>query len=140
MSDFGTITINDSCSLCMACVSACPSGALEAGGDLPRLLIIESRCHQCGFCAEACPEMAIQLQPRLLCDLEVANSSTLLREAEPFKCVECGQPFASLAMVERMRKKLDGHWMYSSNQQLKRLQMCRTCRTRDALTAGDYRS
>ncbi len=137
---FGTITINDSCSLCMACVSACPSDALQAGGDLPRLSIVESNCHQCGFCAAACPEDAIQLQPGLLCDLEAANSSALLREVEPFKCIECGEPFASLAMVDRMRKKLEGHWMYSSDQQVRRLQMCRTCRTRDALTVGDYRS
>jgi ferredoxin len=136
---FGAAIIDESCSLCMACVGACPSGALVAGGDEPSLSLVESRCHQCGFCVEVCPENALQLLPRLLCNLEAADTKVLLRKVESFKCIVCGEPFASQAMISRMQEKLHGHWMYQSNRQVKRLQMCRTCRTRDALTlTGNY--
>ena len=136
---FGTITLGDSCSFCMACAGICPSGALKAGGDLPQLSLVESRCHQCGMCAAACPEKCIQLQPRLLCNAQAADIPVVIKEVEPFKCVECGVPFATKAMIDRLLEKLHGHWMYKSPRQIKRLQMCRSCRTQDALMAGDYK-
>ena len=125
------------CTLCMACAVACPSGALSAGGDAPRLTFIESRCHQCGLCRDACPEGAIRLLPRILCDPAAVDAPAVLREAEPFRCVVCGAPFATQAMIDRMQDKLTGHWMYAGERQLRRLRMCRTCRTRDALTSQD---
>ncbi len=131
---FGAVEIDESCSLCMACAGICPSGALVAGGDEPSLSLVESRCHQCGSCVEVCPENALRLLPRLLCNIEAADTKVLLRKVESFKCIVCGEPFASKSMISRMQEKLHGHWMYQSNQQVKRLQMCRTCRTRDALT------
>jgi ferredoxin len=136
-SPFGTVVVNsDACTLCMACVAACPSGALSSGGSTPRLVFQEFQCHQCGLCREKCPEGAIQLVPRLLLG-ETTESRSVLREMEPFRCVECGIPFAPPAMINRMREKLAGHWMYANERQLRRLQMCRTCRTRDALTSGE---
>jgi ferredoxin len=122
----------------MACVGACPSGALVAGGDVLRLSLVESRCHQCGFCLAVCPEQAIRLQPRLLWNSAAADMPAVLREVEPFRCVECGEPFAAPAMISRMEEKLNGHWMFGGKRQRRRLRMCRTCRTRDALTAGEY--
>jgi ferredoxin len=131
---FGAVIIDESCSLCMACAGICPSGALVAGGDEPSLCLVESRCHQCGFCVEVCPEDALRLLPRLLCNIEAADTKVLLRKVESFNCIVCGEPFASEAMISRMQEKLHGHWMYQSNRQVKRLEMCRTCRARDALT------
>ena len=133
---FGTVAVdNAACTLCMACAAACPSGALSAGTDLPRLLFRESQCHQCGLCREVCPEGAIQLLPRLLCDRGMLEARRPLHEAEPLRCVECGVPFGSHAMMNRIREKLSGHWMYADERQLRRLQMCRTCSARDALAS-----
>jgi ferredoxin len=104
---------------------------------MPRLLFRESSCHQCGFCEALCPEGAIRLEPRLLCDPDRIEAQVVLHEAVPFRCIECGAPFASPAMVTRMERKLAGHWMYAGTRQLRRLRMCRTCRTRDALISKD---
>ncbi len=135
---FGAVTVDPArCTLCMACAVACPSGALSAGGDIPRLSFIESRCHQCGLCRDACPEQAIRLEPRILCDPDAVSEPAVLREAEPFRCVACGKPFATQAMVNRMLDKLAGHWMYANERQRRRLQMCHVCRTRDALKSED---
>ena len=137
-SPFGAVAVDPAaCTLCMACAVACPSGALSAGRDTPRLSFIESRCHQCGLCKDACPEDAIRLLPRIFCDPAAVDAPAVLREAEPFRCVVCGVPFATQAMIDRMQDKLTGHWMYAGERQLRRLRMCRTCRTRDALTSQD---
>ena len=135
---FGAIAIGHRCSLCMACVSACPSGALQSCDDTPRLSLMESRCHQCGLCKAACPEKTIELVPRLLYDKEEAGRPVVLRETEPFNCVACGRPFASAAMISCIQEKLKTHWMYTSDSQARGLQMCPTCRTREALSTGDY--
>ncbi len=137
-SPFGTVAVNaDACTLCMACVVACPSAALSSGDAVPRLLFREFRCHQCGLCRDTCPEGAIQLIPRLLLGKRETENQAVLREMEPFRCVECGAPFAPPVMIGRIREKLAGHWMYATEQQRRRLQMCGTCRTRDMLTSRE---
>jgi ferredoxin len=139
-SPFGAVTVDPgACTLCMACATACPPGALSAGGDVPRLLFVEARCHQCGLCRDTCPEGAIQLFPRMLCDVETMETPVVLCEAEVFRCVKCNTPFAPKKMVNRMTEKLKGHWMYADDRQLRRLKMCRVCRTRDALSSEDVR-
>ena len=139
-SPFGGVAVDRGvCTLCMACVAACPSGALSAGGDVPRLLFIEARCHQCGLCGETCPEHAIKLFPRMLCDPKTLETRVVLCEAETFRCIKCNAPFAPQAMINRMTEKLKGHWMYASERQLRRLKMCRVCRTRDTLGSEDVR-
>ena len=138
---FGAVDVDAArCTLCMACAVACPAGALTAGGDAPRLTFVESRCHQCGLCRDSCPEQAMRLSPRILCDPALADTPVVLREVEPFRCVVCGVPFATQAIVNRMLDKLAGHWMYASERKRKRLQMCHICRTRDALKSEDRKT
>ncbi|MEP7302010.1 MAG: 4Fe-4S binding protein, partial [Caldimonas sp.] len=66
-SPFGSLIVDkDKCTLCLACVGACPEAALADNPDRPMLRFIEKNCVQCGLCASTCPEDAITLQPRLL--------------------------------------------------------------------------
>ena len=56
------IVVNkDACTMCLACIGACPEGALLDNPEAPQLRFIESKCVQCGSCEKTCPEDAIAL-------------------------------------------------------------------------------
>lgn len=129
---FGEIRVaRDACTLCMGCVSVCPAGALAAGGDLPQLRFTEWNCVQCGLCESACPEDAIALHPRFLFDAEARQQPRVLHEEPPFCCITCGKPFATQAMLDTLARKLEGHWMFQTEEARRRLQMCDHCRVQD---------
>ncbi|MBV8537110.1 MAG: 4Fe-4S binding protein [Alphaproteobacteria bacterium] len=62
---FGTVVIDAACTLCLSCVTECPTGALLGTPERSRLSIVAEACVQCGLCASTCPEHAITLQPGL---------------------------------------------------------------------------
>ena len=130
---YGQVLVDrKSCTLCMACVGACPESALLDGRDRPMLKFIERNCVQCGLCANTCPENAITLAPRLLLTARV-KQEIVLNEAEPFNCVRCGKPFGTRQMVDNMLDKLTGHSMFAGDGAMKRLQMCADCRVVDMM-------
>ena len=130
---YGAIAVDrDACTLCKACIGACPEAALLDSPEAPRLRFIERNCVQCGLCAETCPENAIVLIPRLLIGKE-AKEAVTLNEADPFDCVRCGKPFGTRPMVENMLGKLGGHSMFAGEGALRRLQMCADCRVVDLM-------
>src|SRR5262252_1717301 len=134
---YGQVLVDrKTCTLCMACVGACPESALVDGRDRPMLKFIERNCVQCGLCEATCPEDAISLVPRLLLTAQ-AKQEVTLNEAEPFNCVRCGKPFGTRAMVENMLGKLAGHSMFPGAGALKRLQMCADCRVVDMMENKD---
>jgi ferredoxin len=127
---FGSVTVDkDKCTLCMACVGACPASALQDNQAAPQLRFVEMNCVQCGLCAKTCPEQAITLQPRLLLAGE-RKQPRVLNEAQPFACVRCGKPFGTLKGIEAMVGKLAGHAMFQGPA-LERLKMCGDCRVID---------
>jgi ferredoxin len=129
---YGKVRIKKkACTLCMACVAVCPAGSLVDGGGRPELRFIEANCVQCGLCREACPENAIRLSPRFVYDRESARQPEAINKEEIFCCIECGEPFATQKMVDRIAAKLTGHWMYQGEEEKRRLQMCTQCRVRD---------
>jgi ferredoxin len=128
---FGSLTVNkQTCTLCKACIGACPESALIDSQEAPALRFIERNCVQCGLCANTCPENAIALVPRLLMS-EQAKQPVTLNEAEPFNCVRCGKPFGTRQMVDNMLAKLGSHSMFAGG--LQRLQMCGDCRVVDMM-------
>lgn len=137
---YGKIDVNtDTCTMCMACVGACPEGALQDGHDQPQLQFIERNCVQCGLCENTCPEKAITLRPRLLLD-KLANSAVVLNEAQPFNCVRCAKPFGTKSMIDKMVGRLATHSMFGSGLALRRLQMCADCRVIDLMEEKDAAS
>jgi ferredoxin len=128
---FGSLEVNkETCTLCKACIGACPEAALLDAQEAPALRFIERNCVQCGLCAKTCPEDAITLVPRLLLGAQ-AKEPVTLNEAEPFNCVRCAKPFGTRQMVDNMLAKLGGHSMFAGAGSLRRLQMCGDCRVVD---------
>jgi ferredoxin len=133
---FGSIAVDkDKCTLCLSCVGACPSSALQDNPQAPQLRLIESNCVQCGLCAKTCPEKAITLQPRLLLAPE-RKQARVLNEAQPYGCIRCGKPFGTLRGIEAMIGRLAGHSMFQG-EALQRLKMCSDCRVIDIYSSDD---
>lgn len=125
---YGAVLVDtDACTLCLACVSLCPSGALGDNPDLPQLRFQEDACLQCGLCANICPEDAITLEPRLNLTPD-AFRQTVVHEEEPFACVSCGELFGVKSTIDNITAKLTGHAMFSNPAALRMIQMCDDCR------------
>jgi ferredoxin len=128
---FGAIAVNkQSCSLCMACVGACPSSAIMDTPTAPQLRFVEQNCVQCGLCANTCPENAITLVPRMAFG-ETRKQTVVLNESQPFHCIRCSKPFGTLHMIENMLGRLAQHSAFAGN--LDRLKMCGDCRVIDMM-------
>ncbi len=132
---FGAVEVDVAgCTLCLACVSACPTGALSDNPERPMLRFTEDACVQCGLCAATCPEKVITLRPQL--DFRAATTSArVLKSEEPFHCIRCGKPFGVRSTIERVTARLAGkHWMFQSSaqpgaaQRIDVIKMCEDCR------------
>ncbi|MCX2725540.1 4Fe-4S binding protein [Roseibium salinum] len=128
-SPYGAVVLDqDACTLCLSCVSLCPSGALKENPDQPQLRFQEDACLQCGICTTICPENALTLDPRLNLG-DDALAPIVLKEEEPFSCIECGKPFGVRSTVERLTGKLAGkHSMFQNEKAVRLIQMCDDCR------------
>jgi ferredoxin len=127
---FGAVVINvEGCTLCLACVSACPTGALSADTERPMLRFAEDACVQCGLCKATCPEKVITLKPQL--DFRAATAAArVLKEEAPFECIRCHKPFGVKSTIDRVSAKLEAkHWMFKgSARRLDVIKMCEDCR------------
>lgn len=137
---FGTVVVNtEGCTLCLACVSACPADALGDDPDTPTLRFTESLCVQCGLCAATCPEGVIEIAPQI--DFAAWSlGARVVKQEEPFCCIRCAKPFGTRAQIAKVTEKLSGmgHWMFSGANQnrLTLLQMCESCRAEATINEG----
>ena len=126
----GAITVDTGgCTLCLSCVSACPTGALRADSERPMLKFVEDACVQCGLCQSTCPEKVIRLTPQI--DFRARRATAqVIKEEEPALCVRCGTPFGVKSTIDRIATKLEGrHWMYpAGDRRVEALRMCADCR------------
>jgi len=127
---FGTVEVNvEGCTLCLSCVSACPTGALSDDPERPMLRFAEDACVQCGLCQATCPEKVIALKPQI--DFRAAIAATrIIKQEQPAECIRCGKPFGVKSTVDRVTAKLEGqHWMFKdSKKRLDVIKMCADCR------------
>lgn len=129
---FGTLSLNrSSCTLCMACVGLCPTGALRKRDGA--LAFARQDCVQCGICAHACPERAVELQPGFDGDPVAMTGERILKTAsDAYPCICCGTPFAPRSIVEGSMKHVQLHPMFQGEGQ-RLLQMCISCRRKATL-------
>jgi ferredoxin len=126
----GAISVNvGGCTLCLSCVSACPTGALRDDPERPVLKFVEDACVQCGLCQSTCPEKVITLKPQI--DFRAARApAQIIKEEEPALCIRCNRPFGVKSTIEKIAAKLEGrHWMYpAGDKRLGAVRMCADCR------------
>lgn len=125
---FGTVEVDTAgCTLCLSCVTVCPTGALSDDPERPVLRFSEDACVQCGLCRATCPERVITLEPRLSF---ARAGSRVLKEEIPFLCIRCGKPFGVRSSIERVIAALAGkHWMFKdAPERLDLIRMCDSCR------------
>jgi ferredoxin len=135
---FGRVVVDAAgCTLCLACVGTCPTGALLDNPEKPQLSFREEACVQCGLCRVTCPEKVIRLEPRY----NFASSATeplVIKEEEPFNCIRCGKPFGTKGSIERVVAQLaDKHWMFQGNSAIDRIRMCNDCRVISQFETGN---
>jgi ferredoxin len=127
---FGAVELDTTgCTLCLSCVSACPTGALTDDPQRPMLRFAEQACVQCGLCQATCPEKVITLKPQL--DFRATSrGARVLKEEQPYCCIRCGNPFGVKSTIERVVAKLAGtHWMFKEfPERLDLIRMCDDCR------------
>jgi ferredoxin len=127
---FGTVDVTvEGCTLCLSCVSVCPTGALSSDPDAPMLRFTEDACVQCGLCQATCPEKVIALKPQI--NFRAATAMPrVIKQEQPYECIRCAKPFGVKSSVERVIAKLEGkHWMFKdSKKRLDVIRMCEDCR------------
>jgi ferredoxin len=135
---FGRVVVDTAgCTLCLACVSVCPTGALVDSPERPQVSFVEDACVQCGLCRSTCPENVIRLEPRLNFTDE-ARQPVLIKQEEPFECIRCGKPFGTRASIEKIVERLGAkHWMYKDSAAIDRIRMCDDCRVVVQFEAAD---
>jgi ferredoxin len=134
---FGKVQVDVAgCTLCLACVTACPVSALSDNPDRPALSFSESLCVQCGLCAATCPEKVITLVPQI--DFNAWGApKQVIKSEEPALCTVCAKPFGVKSTIDKIRNQLAGkHWMYDSQKRLSVIGMCDDCRIETVINDG----
>jgi len=136
---FGAVVVDTAgCTLCLACVAACPTSALGDNPDKPQLGFTESLCVQCGLCKATCPEKVISLVPQV--DFAAwREGRRVVKEEEPACCPSCGKLFGTKSSLERVRSRLaEKHWMFRGEnaKRLDLLLLCEDCRVTRVVEDG----
>ncbi len=116
------------CTLCLACVSACPTSALRDHAERPMLKFVEDLCVQCGLCQTTCPERVVSLEPRAVFGM-ARQAEVVVKEEPPAICIRCAKPFGVKSSIDKIVAQLEGrHWMFTDPAITDRIRMCGDCR------------
>lgn len=114
------MVVADSCTLCYACVEACPhQGAVRIQED--KLIFGPEECTGCGYCEQICPERSITLT-EMVGPMNLA-ARTVYRD-EMVRCAKCNIPYVSAKMFKKVSETLQ------SDEAT--LRLCQNCRQKAA--------
>ena len=119
------------CSLCVACSTACTSGALSLLRDArgARLVLDVDHCDGCRRCQLSCPDKAIVMIPG-----NIAGRSRVLAAGEVVRCILCGEGHTTERALQTVLSKLGASPESSLSRQLRR---CPRCRARSTAASAN---
>lgn len=117
------------CTLCNACVESCNTNALINAKDSFTLLLNPSLCTACGYCVDTCAEKCIEMDFSGYKLNESFLTHRILAQDEPFKCVECGEIFATRKSIQKVKGILQPLFAGDSLK-LKSLECCEKCKVK----------
>jgi ferredoxin len=133
-SPLGKVTLaKPDCTLCGNCAAVCRTGALSMSFDRDdgtcRLLFRHGLCTACGDCLENCPEQCLMVERSLDID-GIDRPPGVLAEDRVVCCAECGRPFTSRTMLDRITSRLRS----TGNNSSRNLETCPVCKARPRLS------
>ena len=117
------------CTLCMSCVESCNANALISAKDNFTLLLNPSLCTACGYCIDTCAEKCIEMDFSGYKLNESFLTHRILAQDEPFRCIECGEIFATNKSIQKVKGILQPLFAGDSIK-LKSLECCEKCKVK----------
>ena len=117
------------CTLCNACVESCNANALINAKDNFSLLLNPSLCTACGYCIDTCAEKCLDMSfDGFVLDEKFLNYRVLAKD-EPFRCVECGEIFATNKSIQKVKNILQNAFI-GDEIKLKSIECCEKCKVK----------
>ena len=126
----------EKCTLCMSCVESCNANALLSAKDNFTLLLNPSLCTACGYCIDTCAEKCIEMSLGGYRLNESFLTHRVLASDEPFRCVECGEIYATKKSIQKVKGILQSVFMGDSLK-LKSLECCEKCKVKIMFEKSD---
>jgi ferredoxin len=123
---FSSLTVSESCTVCMGCAFVCKSGAFNANEEQKALTLNESLCTGCGHCEAVCPEKSITIETGIFRTDEPYFSFVVAAKDELFCCVECGKPFATQKQIAKVSSVFST--MFLDESKKRTLYCCADCK------------
>jgi ferredoxin len=115
------------CTLCGACVKACPTNSLTlTRDDKFRLLFNHSSCIGCNACVKICREKALTIEKATNLSLLSAGNTIEIATSEIARCRKCGKEIGPGKMIMRLDRKLAERGV--SKEQRESLWLCEECK------------
>ena len=122
----GIVKVSENCTLCDACVSNCPTGALRKSveGDRVMLQFHHDKCTGCRVCESVCPHSAIHVEWGV--DREMYGRTVTLIQDELVRCRNCGKPLGAKSMFQDIEKRLRARGV--PEEAIKAIYLCDECK------------
>jgi ferredoxin len=115
----------DKCTLCSACIKACPTNALrqESSDNIEAIFFKPANCIACKYCSEVCPENAIKVWRQV--PPKPHNWYKLVEDEEEY-CLACSKPLAPRRQLSMILIKLRNRGL--SAEALIPILLCEECK------------